>query len=85
MPYLNSIDNLAVYKAVEEIDERGWRRDRTPEHLWLKIGNKLYPPKIVIEMASGGEFGPQDYNSHQVCGHLHSLGFRIVSVKDADF
>ena len=84
MSILDSIDRLAVYEALRELDKRGWSPNRTPTHLWLEVGRKLYPPKVVIETASKGELGRYDLTSYQATSHLRSLGFRTVSVKDSE-
>ena len=83
MSTLENIDKLAVYEALETIDKLGWNRDQKPVHLWLELGFRLYPPKIVIEKASGGELKHHVLSSWQAARHLRSLGFHIVSVKDA--
>lgn len=45
------IEKLSVYRALAIIDCNGWESSRRPDR-WLQVGNRLYPPKVVLEVAS---------------------------------
>jgi len=76
-----------VKMAIEEIDEDGIPKKRRSTKWCLKVGNRRYPPKYVLALASEQAkrqvLLPEEYSGGEQTNQvLKNLGFTIIEHPD---